>query len=47
MIGFESKDVLYLSCRDVFSHGQKPIEVIGPVLEHEAREIHTGFWNSD
>lgn len=47
MIGFESEDVLYLPCRDVFSKGKKAIEVIGPLLEVEAREVHKGFWRAD
>lgn len=47
MIGFESEDVLYLPCRDIFCKGNKPIEVIGPILEDEAREVHNGFWKLD
>ncbi len=35
---------LLLSCRDVFSHGGRPIEVLGPMLEKEARQVHEGFW---
>ncbi len=34
-----------LPCRDVFARGQRAIEVIGPVLEGEARAVHEGFWN--
>ena len=44
MIGEDSEEILYLPCRRVFEAGQKPIEVIGPVLEEEAREVHDGFW---
>lgn len=33
-----------LPCREVFARGQRPIEVIGPVLEDEARAVHDGFW---
>ena len=47
LIGFESEDVLYLPCRDIFNKGKKPIEVIGPMLEDEAREVHKGFWKPD
>lgn len=35
---------LALSCREVFARGQRPIDVIGPVLEDEARAVHEGFW---
>jgi tRNA(Arg) A34 adenosine deaminase TadA len=35
---------LALGCREVFARGQRPIEVIGPVLEDEARAVHEGFW---
>jgi tRNA(Arg) A34 adenosine deaminase TadA len=37
---------LSLPCRDVFSRGQKIIEVIGPVPEVEGEMIatHRGFW---
>jgi tRNA(Arg) A34 adenosine deaminase TadA len=35
---------LALGCREVFARGQRPIEVIGPVLEDEARSVHDGFW---
>ncbi len=34
-----------LPCRDVFARGQRSIEVIGPILEDEARAVHDGFWN--
>lgn len=36
---------LNLPCREVFSHGQRKIEVIGPLLEDEAARVHEGFWN--
>ena len=35
---------LTLPCREVFARGQRPIEVIGPLLEDEARAVHDGFW---
>jgi tRNA(Arg) A34 adenosine deaminase TadA len=44
MIGKDAEDVLYLPCREVLARGQKPVEVLGPVLEDEAREVHVGFW---
>ena len=44
IIGQETEEVLYLPCRDVFGKGKKAIEVIGPMLEDEARVVHLGFW---
>ncbi|MET0708101.1 MAG: nucleoside deaminase [Tardiphaga sp.] len=35
---------LDLPCRTVFAAGQKTIEVIGPLLEDEAAELHEDFW---
>ena len=35
---------LSLPCRDVFTHGQRRIEVVGPMLEDEAAAPHKGFW---
>jgi hypothetical protein len=35
---------LDLPCREVFARGQKPIAVIGPILEDEAGKVHEGFW---
>ncbi len=34
-----------LPCREVFAHGQRPVEVVGPLLEDEARALHDGFWS--
>lgn len=33
-----------LPCREVLARGQRRVEVIGPLLEDEAREPHRGFW---
>ena len=33
-----------LPCRVVLGSGQRPVEVIGPLLEDEARAVHEGFW---
>ncbi len=33
-----------LPCRTVLSAGQRVIEVVGPLLDDEAREVHAGFW---
>jgi len=35
---------LDLPCRAVFDAGQRPVEVIGPMLEDEAAAIHEGVW---
>jgi tRNA(Arg) A34 adenosine deaminase TadA len=36
---------LDLPCRVVLGAGQRPIEVIGPLLEAESRAVHEGFWS--
>lgn len=33
-----------LPCREVIARGQRPIEVLGPLLEDEAALPHVGFW---
>jgi tRNA(Arg) A34 adenosine deaminase TadA len=33
-----------LPCRIVLGAGQRSIEVVGPLLEDEARAVHEGFW---
>jgi tRNA(Arg) A34 adenosine deaminase TadA len=33
-----------LPCRTVLAAGQRPIEVIGPLLEAESKAVHEGFW---
>ena len=38
------RDGLRVGCRDVFAHGQRPIDVDGPALEDEALAVHRGFW---
>lgn len=40
----EENPTMHLPCRDVFAKGQRPIEVIGPILEDEAKKVHEGFW---
>jgi tRNA(Arg) A34 adenosine deaminase TadA len=35
---------LDLPCREVFKSGQRPTEVIGPLLEDEAEALHAGVW---
>lgn len=36
---------LSLPAHEVFKHGQYEIEVIGPVLEGEAKRVHDHFWD--
>lgn len=38
---------LDLPCRLVFAAGQRRTEVIGPMLEEEARALQQGFWQRD
>ena len=38
---------LALPCRDVFARGTHPVEVIGPLLEEEARQVHLNFWRKN
>jgi tRNA(Arg) A34 adenosine deaminase TadA len=35
---------LDLPCRDVLNSGQRPTEVVGPLLEDEAAALHEGVW---
>jgi len=35
---------LDLPCREVFARGQRPTQVIGPLIEEEAAEVHKDFW---
>ena len=44
IFGWHNEDVLYVPCREILLRGQKPVEVVGPVLEDEAREVHLGHW---
>jgi tRNA(Arg) A34 adenosine deaminase TadA len=37
---------LDLPCRTVFAAGQRPVEVIGPLLEDEATDLHAGAWGA-
>jgi tRNA(Arg) A34 adenosine deaminase TadA len=44
VLGGEGGEGFLLSCRDVFANGERDIDVIGPLLEDEASEVHEGFW---
>jgi tRNA(Arg) A34 adenosine deaminase TadA len=35
-----------LPCRTVFAAGQRAVEVIGPLIENEAAELHDGVWQA-
>jgi tRNA(Arg) A34 adenosine deaminase TadA len=38
---------LDLPCRTVFAAGQRCVEVLGPLLEDEAAEVHAGMWDAN
>jgi tRNA(Arg) A34 adenosine deaminase TadA len=42
----EENPTLDLPCRTVFAAGQRPVEVIGPLLEDEAAALHADFWQA-
>jgi tRNA(Arg) A34 adenosine deaminase TadA len=37
---------LDLPCRAVFASGQRPTEVVGPLLQDEAEVVHDGVWKT-
>lgn len=39
-----TRGTLCLPCREVFAHGDRAVEVRGPVLEGEALAVHRAFW---
>ena len=36
-----------LPARDVLSSGQRPVALVGPLLERESAAVHEGFWTGD
>ncbi len=40
-----SQTAFALPCRDVLLHGQRPVSVVGPLLEDEAARAHEGYWH--
>lgn len=40
----ENNEALTLPCRDVFACTERPIEVVGPLIEDEGWQVHEGFW---
>ena len=47
MVSKESEEVLQFSPQNFFKYGKKKIEVIGPLLEDEARKVNKDFWTND
>ncbi len=41
----DSPDSLPISSKELLARAGRPVEVIGPALEDEARSVHKGFWN--
>lgn len=39
-----ASDGLHIGCGEIFQRGDHNVEVIGPVLEDEAAQVHVGFW---
>jgi tRNA(Arg) A34 adenosine deaminase TadA len=37
-------ETMALPCREVFARCARPTEVVGPLIEDEARVVHAGFW---
>jgi tRNA(Arg) A34 adenosine deaminase TadA len=42
----EENPTLDLPCATVFAAGQRPTEVVGPLLEDEAAQLQAGFWKA-
>jgi tRNA(Arg) A34 adenosine deaminase TadA len=42
----EENPTLDLPCAAVFAAGQRPTEVVGPLLESEAAQLQADFWNA-
>lgn len=40
----DSPHKLPVGCREILAHGARPIAVLGPAIEEEARRVHEGFW---
>ena len=41
----DENPTLDLPCRTVFEAGQRPTEVVGPLLADEAAKLHADYWN--
>lgn len=42
--GHPDNETMALPCRQVFARCVRPVQVIGPLIEDEARLVHEGFW---
>ena len=42
----EENPTLDLPCQVVFEAGQRPTEIVGPLLAEEAAQLQADFWNS-
>jgi tRNA(Arg) A34 adenosine deaminase TadA len=42
----EENPTLDLPCHIIFAAGQRPTEVVGPLLEEEAAQLQVDFWSS-
>ena len=42
----EENPTLDLPCREVFAAGQRPTEVVGPLLSDEAAQLQADFWEA-
>lgn len=42
----DENPTLDLPCTVVFEAGQRPTEVVGPLLADEAAQLHADFWNA-
>lgn len=40
----DGPQALRLPCREVFARSARPMTVLGPAIEDEARAVHLGFW---
>jgi hypothetical protein len=40
----EENPTLDLPCRTVFAAGQRPTEVVGPLLAEEAAQLQADYW---
>jgi tRNA(Arg) A34 adenosine deaminase TadA len=40
----EGDSTLALPCRELFARGGRRVEVEGPILEDQARDVHQNFW---
>jgi len=44
-LGEFTSDSLPISSAEILAYGDHTVEVIGPILEDEAAQVHLGFWD--